>query len=88
MQAHQDVALHLRGEVDQHIAAKHDVELAQGCITIEQVERTKLHSRADRRLDRPTPRPLGVEVTLQALLGKSPGNGQAIVLATLAIAQH
>src|SRR5690606_28084660 len=38
----QDVALHLGGEVDQHVTAKHDVEFAQHRIVVQQVEGTEL----------------------------------------------
>ncbi|MNZ55653.1 hypothetical protein D3C78_735850 [compost metagenome] len=84
----QDVFLDLGREVDQHVAAEHDVELAQACVTVEQVERAKFHTTANRRLDRPAPGRLDIEVALQTLLGQATGNRQAVVLTALAVIEH
>ncbi|MNO98360.1 hypothetical protein D3C76_901050 [compost metagenome] len=86
--AQQDVLLHLGGEVDQHVAAEHDVELAEARVAVQQVEGTEFHPALDRRLDRPAPRPFRVEITLQALRRQAAADGQAVVLAGLAVVQH
>src|SRR5471032_2687139 len=84
----QDGRPYFSGKVDQHVAAKDDVELAQAGITVQQVERTKLHAALDRCLDGPAARRLEIEVTLQALGRKTPGNCQAVVLTRFAVGEH
>src|SRR3546814_3049682 len=86
--AQQDVFFHFGREVDQHVAAEHDVELAQAGVAVQQVERAELHSALDRRLDHPAPRSFGVEVALQAIRRQAAPDSQAVVFAGLAVIEH
>src|SRR5690606_12388793 len=82
--APENVLLHVRRKVDQHVAAEHYVELAQDRVAVQQIQGAEFDPAANGRLDGPSTRRFHIEITLQALGGQATRNRQAVVLGRLA----
>src|SRR5690606_39403213 len=86
--APENVLLHVRRKVDQHVAAEYDVELAQDRVAVQQIQGAEFDPAANGRLDSPSARRLHIEITLQALGGQAARNRQAVVFSRLASREH
>src|SRR5690606_10549534 len=88
MNAPQYVLLHIGREVDEDIAAEHDIEAPQDAVAVQQIELAKLDPIANARLDGPLPGLGFIEITVPALAGQAPGHGQAVITAGTGGIEH